>query len=262
MVFDTPGGTPLTLDPYLPDAAGPHPAVVMVHGGSFVGGDPSYMAVAAEHYANAGFVVLNVNYRKVLEAPLDEVVGDVVCATRWAVAHADELGFDPACMGTMGESAGAYLAAMAAFAAQDPAYATPCEAAGDAVAVSRWTVPYYGIHDIVAYEAEHPLGTSIASLVRSAGQTPEGMSPVGYVGIDPALAVFLPHGLDDDAIPASQSQILHDALEPAGHRSELRLLDGVPHGFVTGVGFDGDANQGIQPDIEAFVREALGHPRP
>lgn len=258
VVFDTPEGISLTLDQYLPDRPGARPAIVMVHGGSFVGGDPSYMAVAAEHYANAGFVVINVTYRKVLQTSFDQIVGDVVCATRWTIAHADELGIDPACLGTMGESAGAYLAAMAAFAAQDPAWATACEAAGDAVAVPRWSVPYYGIHDMVAYEADHPLGPGIASIVREAGQTPEAMSPVRYVGVDPALAVFLPHGMDDDAIPASQSQILHDALQQAGHRSEVRLLEGVPHGFVTGAGFDGDANQGIQSDIEAFVREALG----
>lgn len=260
VVFDTPGDATLTLDQYLPDAAGPHPGVVMIHGGSFIGGDPSYMARAAEHYANAGFVVLNIEYRKVSRAPIDAVVGDAVCAARWAVAHAEELGIDPACMGTMGESAGGYLASMVAFAAQDPAYATPCEAAGDAVMTSRWTVPYYGIHDIVAFEPE-PLGEALARLVESAGSTPEAMSPVRYVGIDPGLAVFLPHGLADDAIPASQSEILHQALQQAGHRSELRLLEGVPHGFVTGEGFDGEANQGIESDIEAFVQEALGHGR-
>ena len=82
---------------------------------------------------------------------------------------------------------------------------------------------------------------SEASAKRWIGRMPEAMSPVRYVGIDPALAVFLPHGMDDDAIPASQSQILHDALQQAqpafGERRALgeRCAFGERRALDTGV---------------------------
>ena len=254
VVYDTEAGEELLLDLYLPEQPGPRPGVVMVHGGGFTSGSRAYMGRAAEHYAAAGFVVLNVEYRRIPSAGLDELSRDVVCSIKWGLAEAEVLGLDPSCLGTMGESAGGYLVSMASLAGTDPAFSHGCDTGGTLDALTRWSVPYYGISDLVAFQTTSGLGALMPGLAELAGLTVEELSPTSYVGRDPSVGFFLPHGTADDLVPTSQSELFFDALQPAGHPVELRLLDGAPHGFMTGDGFWGEDNQSVQGDIEAFVQ--------
>lgn len=254
-VYDVEDGEELRLDLYVPDAPGPHPGVAMVHGGGFTTGSLGYMERAAQHYASAGFVVLNVEYRRVPAVGLDDLVRDVVCSIRWGLSEADALGLAPDCVGTMGESAGAYLASMASLAGTDPAFSRGCDTGDDVDVLVRWSVPYYGISDLPLFEASGQLGTLMPGLAELADMSVEALSPTAYAGRDPGVGFFLPHGTIDTVVPVSQSEVFHAALARAGHPVELRLLDGVPHGFVAGNGFDGAANQSIQLDIESFIRE-------
>ena len=253
VVYDIEDGEELLLDLYQPDLPGPRPAVVMVHGGGFTSGSRSYMSRAAEHYASAGFVVLNVEYRRIPSHTLDALTRDVVCSMKWALSEADALGLDPSCVGTMGESAGGYLASMAAMAGTDPTFSWGCDAGADLLPLARWSVPYYGIFDIPSFAEVSGLGALMPGLAELAGLSTEALSPTSYAGRDPAVGFFLPHGTNDTLVPHSQSEVFHETLVLAGHPVELRLLDGVSHGFMTGDGFWGEANQAVQQDIEAFV---------
>ncbi len=255
VVYDVEDGDELLLDLYLPDTDGPRPGVVMVHGGGFTSGSRSYMDRAAEHYASAGFVVVNVEYRRVPSFALDDLVRDVVCSVQWTLAEADTLGLDPHCLGTLGESAGGYLVSMASLAGTDPTFSRGCEAGADVDVLPRWSVPYYGISDLPAFESAEGLGVLMPGLAELAGMSLEALSPTTYVGRDPAVGFFLPHGTADTVVPPSQSEVFFDVLSPSPHPVELRLLDGVDHGFMTGDGFWGEANRAVQADIEAFVLE-------
>ena len=128
-----------------------------------------------------------------------------------------------------------------------------CDSGDELHALTRWSVPYYGIFDIPTFAEVSGLGALMPGLAELAGLSVEDLSPTSYVERDPAVGFFLPHGTADDLVPHSQSEVFHEALSPAGHPVELRLLDGVSHGFMTGDGFWGEANQGVQQDIEAFV---------
>ena len=75
---------------------GPGPAVVFFHGGAFVLGD----VYAEEHRclryaADAGCVVVSVEYRLAPEDPFPSGFDDCFAALEWTVAHAGELGVDP-----------------------------------------------------------------------------------------------------------------------------------------------------------------------
>ena len=253
VVYDTEAGEALLLDLYLPERPAPRPGVLMVHGGGFTSGSRAYMGQAAAHYASAGFVVLNVEYRRIPSAGLDDLTRDVVCSVKWGLAEADALGLDPSCLGTMGESAGGYLVSMATLAGTDPIFAHGCDAGAERDALTRWSVPYYGISDLVAFQAASGLGALMPGLAELAGHSIEALSPTSYVGRDPSVGFLLPHGTADDVVPPSQSEVFFEALQPAGHPVELHLLDGAPHGFMTGDGFWGEASQAVQGDIEAFV---------
>nr|MBA2601652.1 alpha/beta hydrolase fold domain-containing protein [Actinomycetota bacterium] len=58
-----PDGTELLLDEYLPGSEGPLPAVPVLHGGGWKGGDRTVIAPEAQDFAAAGFAAYAVDFR-------------------------------------------------------------------------------------------------------------------------------------------------------------------------------------------------------
>ena len=108
-----PGG-PLKLRIYHPDAPGPLPALLYVHGGGYVIGDlETHDAVCRGLCHQVGAVVVAVDYRLAPEHPFPAAVDDVVCVLQWLATHVKELRADPSRIAVAGDSAGAQLAATA-----------------------------------------------------------------------------------------------------------------------------------------------------
>lgn len=88
--------------------------VVFVHGGGFVlGSREGYDAPVRLIADRAGVAVLSLEYRLAPDAPFPAAVDDTLEAWRFAVAHAEEWGVDPARMALLGDSAGGNLCAVA-----------------------------------------------------------------------------------------------------------------------------------------------------
>lgn len=101
------------------------PAILIIHGGGWSAGsknDMVYRALMVD-YAMKGYVVCNMNYRLVQEAPMPACIEDVRCAIRWMKANAQRLGIDPQRIGTYGHSAGGHLSLMAGVAADSKSFA-------------------------------------------------------------------------------------------------------------------------------------------
>ena len=101
------------------------PAILIIHGGGWSAGsknDMVYRTLMVD-YAMKGYVVCNMNYRLVQEAPLPACIEDVRCAIRWMKANAQRLGIDPQRIGTYGHSAGGHLSLMAGVAADSKSFA-------------------------------------------------------------------------------------------------------------------------------------------
>lgn len=100
---------------YLPEGAGPFPAVVWVHGGGWYTGDRSdrWLASAFPFLEN-GFAVVSVGYRLADEAVFPDPVEDVIRAVEQIARTGERYGLDTARIGIIGGSAGANLAAHAA----------------------------------------------------------------------------------------------------------------------------------------------------
>jgi len=108
----------LTLRIYQPNAEGPLPLLLYVHGGGFVIGDlETHDKVCRTLSHDVAAVVVAVDYRLAPEHPFPAAVDDVACALRWVAAHARELGADPSRLALAGDSAGAQLATVAALRA-------------------------------------------------------------------------------------------------------------------------------------------------
>ena len=113
------GYRPLELDLYLPQADGPVPVIVYVHGGGWLRGsrrDPPPL-VDADFYdqiAAQGFAVAAIDYRLSGEAPFPAPLKDVRHAVRWIRDHAASYGLDADRVFLWGDSAGGHLALLAA----------------------------------------------------------------------------------------------------------------------------------------------------
>ena len=123
----------LTIDVYKPaDAEGKKfPAIFLMHGGSFTGGDKANLASTCSKLANNGYVVISVNYRlgwgfvsrantscndtTRLKEAIYRSVQDVHSAMHYIAAHADDYSVDKDWMFVGGQSAGAITGLITAY---------------------------------------------------------------------------------------------------------------------------------------------------
>lgn len=230
-----------TLDVYRPaaDVQG-RPALVMVHGGGWLGGGADDMSRQATLAARQGWIVFNINYRGTSTLgtagqawPTE--VGDVKSALDWVNQNAAAHGADPTRIAVLGASAGANLTAVA----------TAGGAAG-VKAVALWSAP-----------------TDLAPLVPTGDQPPaacEGDKECVEFWINPWVTQYLgcePSACPDkydqaspvhqvgaatpptyvanstsEIVPRDQAEQLITALERAGVRHELKIVEGDGHAYA------------------------------
>ncbi len=249
--YAAPGGDTLRLDLARPPGPGPHPAVVLLHGGGWEGGDRGAMHDQMRLLAARGYAAATVGYR-LTRAPRNvfpAAVDDARCAVRWLRANAGALALDPERVGALGFSAGAHLASMlgvgAAGAAAGAPTASGCLAGGAAPdparpagptarrAAVRAVVSVAGPQDL---RVDGPYTREQARLVTNflgvfPGDAPEvarRASPIAHVG--PGAAPFLlVHGARDDLVPPAHARRMRDALRAAGVPATLVELPGFGH---------------------------------
>ncbi len=251
------GGERLLLDAWVPPGPGPHPAVILVHGGGWTTGDKSgngrgaFMVPLHAPLQRAGFAWFSINYRLAPKHRFPACVEDVETAIRWVKAHAAEFRVDPRRLALSGESAGGHLVALAAVRA-------------DAATRVAAVIPFYAPLDLGAMTVP---GTALrAPFAALFGRTETDAatlavlreaSPLTHAkaGLPPFLLV---HGDADDRVPLAQSQAFHARLRALGVSSELQVVPGGVHGMVSW--------NKVAPDyadrVVAWLRRTLVAPGP
>lgn len=113
------GSDPEQVIDVTPLAGSGHPWVMVVHGGSWAAGSTVNGVRAQQVFTAAGFVVFNIDYRKITDYPDNPGVpwgkqrDGILDALDWVHAHAAEYGADPDRGAIYGFSAGGHLAASA-----------------------------------------------------------------------------------------------------------------------------------------------------
>jgi acetyl esterase len=231
ITYASPGGTPLKLDAYLPGSPGPHPGVIVIHGGGFRFGERVSEAYLATALVDAGFAAFSIDYRLAPEFPFPAAVDDVLAAVAWVRAHAADYGVDPEEIGAIGESAGGHLAAMLAVLGRD----SVDEGSSIAAAVA-WSGPM-DLHALVRDAGDvvsnglrirddvvEPFlgcrGVSCARLFREA-------SPVTFV--DPSDAPMLLVNSVEEFIPIAQAREMAAELRRAGVSVQVIEMPGDKH---------------------------------
>lgn len=118
--FNARDGAEVRVRVYAPSLDEPLPALLYFHGGGFtIGSIETHDAVCRLMAAEAGCLVLSVDYRLAPEHRFPTAADDAHDALRWVHAHAGPLGVDAARFAVGGDSAGGTLAAVAALHARD-----------------------------------------------------------------------------------------------------------------------------------------------
>jgi alpha-L-fucosidase 2 len=218
------GDVPLLLDASVPDGHGPFPAVIIVHGGGWIGGHREHSVQPLfEPLTNAGFAWFSISYRLATNLMhLGVAVDDVQSAIAYVKTNARKYNVDPERLAVLGESAGAHLASLAV------------ERSPASVAAIVALYPPTDLVSLVKNARSIPEG--LRQIVRAAGM--EGLvtgflrdlSPIAHVkaGLPPFLLI---HGTADSVVPYDQSEQMLAKLRENGIESELMTVEGGGHGL-------------------------------
>lgn len=245
VVYDTIDGQKLMLDIALPKDGGPHPCVIMFHGGAWIGGsrkdlsvgdkarDGSYIPSTIEEIAAKGYVAVSASYRLAPKFKFPAQIQDARAAVRFLRANAKEYGIDRDKFAAAGFSAGGHLALLLGLADKVDGW----DAGGNLKESSRvqCVVDFFGPADLSLYAPSEALVD--AYLVPVFGKTaktdPEVLkkaSPITYAS-KTAPPILILHGTFDFVVPIIHSENLLKQLKDAGATAEMVTVRGEGHGW-------------------------------
>lgn len=248
------GSVPLRL--YRP-SDGTLPALIYFHGGGWVVGDlDTHDVVCRQLAAQAGVVVIAVDYRLAPEHRFPAAVDDCWTATTWIAAHAAELGIDISRLAVGGDSAGGGFAAVMTLMARD--------AGGPSLAFQLHVYPVTDLSAESASYSRHAEGFLltgnlmrwyVAQYLRRADDARDWRA-------SPLLAESV-SGLPSALVITAALDPLRDEgeayarrLEDAGVPVDYVCLGGMIHGFLTMGGRIDTANRAVSY-MAAALRQAL-----
>jgi acetyl esterase len=253
---------PLRLRIYTPPGTGPFPLLVFFHGSGFVLCSlDTHDGMCRNLCAAAGCVVASVDYRLAPEHKFPAGIEDCLHATRWAAAHATELGADASRIAVAGDSAGGNMAAVTAIRVRDeggPAlcgqlllypvtdYYTPgtpsYEANAEGYGLTRDTMKWFWDHYLCdPSEGEHPHASPLRAPDLS--------------GLPPALVITAEYDPLRD-----EGELYAKKLRASGVPTTFTRYDGVNHGFMFWVGVVDKAGAAMNEACE-WLRGGFVGPR-
>ena len=218
----------LTADVAVPKGNGPHPVVVYLHGGGWIGGSSKTHRKLGMQFAEAGYLTINVDYRLAPEHPFPAGLDDCIYAVKWTGENAKRWNGDVSRLAVGGDSAGGNLTAATLTSLAAEKYAGPAK--------PKAALLIYGVYDFPATMKREQAG-SIDGMVKAyagAGypailEDPR-VSPLRAVKPGALPPSFVICGTADPLLP--ETHAMADALKRADIRHEVVILEDMPHGFL------------------------------
>lgn len=249
----------LKLDVYYPTkfVYEKSPLVIFIHGGGWIAGfkesiNNNRFNSTINKLRDRGYTIITPNYTLARDgvSPFPSCFQDIYQVMDWVDTHADSLELDLNNVGLFGESAGAHIALMVAYAEanqfESNAIPFPIRYVVDVYGPTELTGIYHqetvdSMNAIIETLPE-PIHSRLNITEQLFGFNPEVdstrtanylhlNSPYHYAhpNVPPTLII---QGDDDMIVPAGQSQLLHQALDSMGVETILYMLPGVNHGFI------------------------------
>jgi len=230
VVFGTGGGRELKADVFVPPGdVRDAPAVLLVHGGGWRGGDRTQLRGYGVLLGRRGYVCVASEYRLVPESPWPAQIHDVKAALRWMRANATSLGINPDKIAIEGNSAGAHLALLAAGTPNRPEF----EGEGGNPGVPTDVAAAIGVYapTLFWHEESERGGLPIVALHQPGDAAiATGASPLRHIS-DRFPPTLLIHGTKDEVVPPLASIRMYEDLVRAKVPVELHMYADQPHGF-------------------------------
>jgi len=215
----------------LPDGDGPHPVVIVIHGGCWLAEyDLGHISALADGLTKGGVATWSVEYRRVGDdgGGWPGTFQDVADAAGYLIEIALEYDLDLDRVAAVGHSAGGHLALWLAgrkwLDADDPLR-------GEVTLPLNGVVALAGIPDLAAYAAPEGCGAAVADLLGGdPSEVPDRIlrgSPIAMVpfGIRQTLVI----GELDPIVPESQAKGFAAAARQMGDSVEITGIPGAGH---------------------------------
>lgn len=236
---------------------GARPLVVVIHGGSWSGGDRTQLPAIARRLAASGYAIASIDYRLAPAHPYPAAIEDVRSAVDYLRSNAARFGIDPDAVVLYGRSAGAHLALLAAYRWHAP--------------FVRGVVGLYPPTDL-AWSWAHPANPWVldtpATLRAFLGGGPDDSealraryreaSPITWVDAD-SPPTLLVHGGRDELVFPRQTERLAERLEAARVPHFALMLPWATHGCEASLA--GPSGQLVEASVRYFLEVVVPRDR-
>lgn len=235
VVYAKAGARELKLDLLRPaQSQGLSPAVVVIHGGAWRGGNKSEVRPMLSDFVRRGYVAIAPEYRLCPKDTFPAQVHDVKAAVRWLKANAGKLHVDPERVGAIGFSAGGHLALLLGLTGPNDGLEGDGSAAGPDSRVKA-VVNWFGPTDLAAKDIPDVSKPLVNDFLGGSPQEKPAVaakaSPLTYVSKDDAPVLTF-QGTKDPLVPYTQAIKLAAAMNDAGVPGRIELIVGAQHGWA------------------------------
>lgn len=204
------------------------PAVVIIHGGGWTGGDKGAKREdgIGRTLASHGYVGMSINYllsNKEHPVVWPQNLHDCKTAVRWLRKNAEKLHIDPDHIGVIGGSAGGHLSTMVGVTGPEDGL-DPKEPYGEFSCRVQAVIDLYGPAEV---RRDHAMFGQTRAEAPDRYRQAEPLSHLDKN--DPPVLIM--HGTADKTVDVEQSRILAAAMKKAGVEHTLMILEGEPHTF-------------------------------
>jgi acetyl esterase/lipase len=204
----------------------PRPCVIVVHGGSWAGGDSRQLPELNSYLALKGYNVTSINYRMAPKWQTPAPVEDIKNAIVYLKTHAAELHIDTTKLVLLGRSAGAQIALLAAYTLHEPNLKGVIDFYGPSDMVWGYSIP----SNPWIMDSRKVMSDYVGGTYTQVPQKYFNCSPVEFV-TKTSVPTLMIHGMDDVLVSPLHDVRLIKKLQPAGVKYYWLKLPWATHGF-------------------------------
>jgi len=223
------------------------PCVVVIHGGSWAGGDSRQLPELNSYLAVRGYNVASINYRMAPKWQTPAPVEDVAAALSYLRKHAQELHIDTNNFVLLGRSAGAQIALLAAYTLNDKGIKGVIDFYGPADMVWGYSIP----SNPLIMDSRKVMENYIGGSYKQVPQKYAACSPIEFVNKQTVPTLMI-HGDNDVLVSPEHSRRLNLKLQQNGIKHYWLKLPWATHGFDYNL--NGPGGQLSTYAVETFLK--------